>query len=203
MIAIPRILVEVKEQGRKSPSLRGLYYILLDRGLIKQKSDDHYHTLSVNTTEARLELNYKYKGKPKWDVRKNKGPAPFLLEIDALRDESKPSHQDIPEQTPEEFVTDEIVQRIRHPERYYIPNRWYNQEHFVIVVIEKSALFEDFLTIIEQENLPGYVICFGWLRWYNRRFQYYIRYFNIQPTETQKEGAHSILWRLWWPWTKD
>jgi hypothetical protein len=158
IIAIPKILKEIKAQGRRPPSLRGLFYILLDRKLIVKKSDEHYHTLSDETTKARLDPDYNYKGKPK---HVSGQPQEYLLELDSLRDESRPSHEDIPSQTPDEFITEDIIQRIRHPERYYIPNRWYKQKHFVVIVIEKSALFEDFLTIIEQEDLQVMLFALG------------------------------------------
>jgi len=158
MIAIPKILKQIAKQKRRPPSLRGLYYILLDGKLIKKKSDDHYHTLSDETTQARLDPDYTYKGKPE---KKEGEPQTYLLPLDALRDESRPSHEQIPEQTPEEFVTYDIVQRIRHPERYYIPNRWEKQKHFVVIISEKSALFEDFLTIVEQEDLQVMVFSLG------------------------------------------
>jgi hypothetical protein len=158
MIAIPKILEYIKRQGRRAPSLRGLYYILLDKGLIKQKSDEHYRTLSDNCTQARLDPDYTYKDKPE---RKKGEPAAYLLELDALRDESRPTYQDVPTQTPQEFVEQEIIDRIKHPEKYYIPNRWEKQKHFVIVVIEKAALFDDFMTIIEQEDLQVMLFALG------------------------------------------
>lgn len=161
MIAIPKILKQIAKQGRRPPSLRGLFYILLDRGLIKKKSDEHYHTLSDERTKATLDPYYNYKGKPKQEVGGEKPLTNFLLPLDALRDESRPTHEDVPELTPDEFVTYDIIQRIRHPERYYIPNRWHKQKHFVVIVIEKSALFEDFLTIIEQENLQVMLFALG------------------------------------------
>jgi hypothetical protein len=140
MSAIPGILKRITDQGRIPPSLRGLFYILLDTKLIKEKSDNAYKTLSDELTQARLDPDYKK-------------PAPYLIPLDALRHESRPSYENKPTQTPEQFVTEEIVSRIRKPEKYYIPPRWHQQKHFVIIVIEKSALFEDFLTIIELENL--------------------------------------------------
>jgi hypothetical protein len=137
-----------------------LFYILLDASLIKEKSDNAYKSLSDELTQARLDPDYNYKGKPKEGYREGQLQT-YLLGLDALRDESRPSYEHIPTQTPEEFVTNEIVRRIREPERYYVLPRWHNQKHFVIIVIEKSALYEDFLTIILQNNLQVMLFALG------------------------------------------
>ena len=121
-----------KNRPGKRPKLRGLFYHLLQQGIIKVKTRVSYNTFSSEMSYARLQS--------------------VIIPLDSLRDDVRP-HVKLPDERSPEQVVKDAVEVLNNIEKYYAPYRWTEQRVWVEVWIEKDALIDDFQFAINNKGL--------------------------------------------------
>lgn len=128
---IKRQLEDFRSQGFP-PTLRGMYYTLVDLGVIP-KTEAAYHALSDHTS--------------RW--REN-----GTLARDCFSDHTRDIIQDFDDDY--EIIEDYVDNGIRYlylaKSEYTIP-RWYGQSHYVEIWLEKDAAVETFRSIVKDRHV--------------------------------------------------
>lgn len=131
LFEIKKQLGDFNEQGFL-PTLRGMYYTLVDLGVIP-KTEAAYHALSDHTSRWR----------EKW-----------ILPRDCFADHTRDIIQDFDDGyvTIEDYI-DAGTRYLRLAKNEYTIPRWYKQQHYVEIWLEKDAAVETFRSIVKDSHV--------------------------------------------------